>query len=247
MKTLFQEQTTAELEFRVGGLRLRGTLHLPDHRPAPVVIGCHGLLSSRRSPKQEALAQACRDRGLAYFRFDHRGCGDSEGRLETDCSLEKRVNDLLHAVRLLQRRADIQKRLGLFGSSMGGAVCIRAAAAAAPCAIVTCAAPIRSRSLPGVFRSAGSDGRLAALLTKKEFDLASDLPEIHRLLLFHGDADDVVPLAHAYEIIQGAGHPKRLVIQKNGDHRMSDPRHQEEFVREATRWFARALKLPAVG
>jgi alpha-beta hydrolase superfamily lysophospholipase len=246
MKPSFQKQTTEELEFRVDGLRLRGTLHLPEYRPAPVIVGCHGLLSSRRSTKQEALAQACQDRGLAYFRFDHRGCGDSEGRLETDCSLEKRVIDLLHAVRLLQRRADIQKRLGLFGSSMGGAVCIRAAAAAAPAAIVTCAAPVRSRSLPAVFGSAGPGGRTAALF-KKDFDLASDLPKIHRLLLFHGDADDVVPLAHAYEIIQGAGSPKRLIIQKNGDHRMRDPRHQERFIREATRWFARALVPSAAG
>jgi len=244
MKTPFQKQAIEELEFRADGLRLRGALHLPECRPAPVVVGCHGLLSDRRSPKQKALAEACQRRGLAYFRFDHRGCGESDGRLETGLSLENRVNDLLHAVRFLDRRPDIQKRRGLFGSSMGGAVCIRAAASAGAAAIVTCAAPVRSRPLKAVFSTAEPHGRRTPLL-HKEFDLADDLPKIRNLLLFHGDADEVVPVAHAYEILQGAGDPKRLIIQKSGDHPMSDSRHQEEFIREAALWFAQALAIPA--
>ena len=64
-------------------------------RPAPLVVGCHGLLSDRRSPKQTALAGACQRQGMAYFRFDHRGCGESEGRLEEHTTLEARCSDLL--------------------------------------------------------------------------------------------------------------------------------------------------------
>ncbi|MBR9980379.1 MAG: damage-inducible protein CinA, partial [Desulfatitalea sp.] len=58
------------------GHRLTGTLHLPDVERPPVVIGCHGLLADRRSPKQIALASALGRLGIAYLRFDHRGCGD---------------------------------------------------------------------------------------------------------------------------------------------------------------------------
>jgi alpha-beta hydrolase superfamily lysophospholipase len=179
---------------------------------------------------------------MAYFRFDHRGCGESEGRLETDTSLETRVSDLLNAVRHLYRRPDIQDRLGLFGSSMGGAVCIRAAGAARAAAIVTCAAPVRSRPLS----IAEPHGRGAALLTT-EFDLADDLPKIRNVLVFHGDADEVVPVAHAHQIIQNAADPKRLIIQKNGDHPMSDLRHQQEFIHAAALWFAQAFANPAKG
>jgi len=246
MKTTFQEQAVEELQFSADGFRLYGSLHLPARRPAPLVVGCHGLLSDRRSPKQTALAGACQRQGMAYFRFDHRGCGDSEGCLETDTSLDHRVSDLLHAVRHLYRRPDIQQRLGLFGSSMGGAVCIRAAGPAGAAAIVTCAAPVRSRPLKAAFVAAEPHGRAGTLL-KDEFDLIDDLPRIGNLLVFHGDADEVVPVAHAHEIIRLAAGPKRLIIQKSGDHPMSDPRHQQAFIREAVRWLHRSLVIPAAG
>lgn len=240
MKPAFRERAVEDLEFTVDGLRLRGTLHLPARRPAALVVGCHGLLSDRRSPKQVALAEECQRRGLAYFRFDHRGCGESEGRLETDTSLENRVSDLLQAIRHLYRRTDIQKRLGLFGSSMGGAVCIRAAAPSGAAALVTCAAPVRSRPLRAVFGAAEPHGGSASLL-KREFDLKDDLPKVRQILIFHGDADVVVPVAHAHEIAQRAAAPKRLIIQKNGDHPMSDPGHQQTFIRAAALWFVRGL------
>lgn len=240
MGAITREPTIEELEFRADGLRLRGTLHLPETRPAPLVVGCHGLLSDRRSPKQVALAQACRQRGLAYFRLDHRGCGESQGRLETDTSLANRVSDVLHAIRHLFRRADIERRLGLFGSSMGGAVCIRAASSSGAAAIVTCAAPVRSRPLKQAFKPADPHARMASLL-KNEFDLAGDLPNARNILIFHGDADDVVPVTHAHEIFRAASDPKRLIIQENGDHIMSEPRHQQEFIRTATLWLEHAL------
>jgi uncharacterized protein len=243
MKTHLQEPMLEELEFDADGLRLRGTLHLPERRPASLVVGCHGLSSDRRSPKQIALAEACRRQGLAYFRFDHRGCGESAGRLETATSLEERVSDLLHAIRHLYRRSDIRPGLGLFGSSLGGAVCIRAAAPAGAAALVTCAAPVRSRPLEAIFSAAGPHGRVAALL-KREFDLADDLTGVRNLLVFHGEADDVVPVAHAREIFRAAADPKRLILQRNGDHPMSDPGHQQEFVVEAALWFQRGLNLP---
>jgi alpha-beta hydrolase superfamily lysophospholipase len=238
--TTSPEPAIEELDFVADGLRLRGSLHLPVIRPAAVVIGCHGLLSDRRSPKQLALAGECLRGGLAYFRFDHRGCGESQGRLATDTSLENRVSDLLHAVRHLYRRTDIRKRMGLFGSSLGGAVCIRAAVPAGAAALVTCAAPVRSRPLKAVFTAAGTRGGLDALLSE-EFDLEADLPKARNILIFHGEADEVVPVAHAHEIARRAAEPKRLILQAGGDHPMSDPRHQREFVRAAALWFRQAL------
>jgi fermentation-respiration switch protein FrsA (DUF1100 family) len=232
-----------ELEFHADGFRLRGTLHLPAKRPAPLAIGCHGLFSDRRSPKQLALAQACQGLGMAYFRFDHRGCGESQGRLEQDTSLDGRCSDLLHAIRHLYRRSDIAKRLGLFGSSLGGAACIRAAVPADAAALVVFAAPVRSRTLTAARRAIQPDGRTASLL-KTEFDLDAELAAVGNILIFHGDADEVVPLAHAHEIFRNAGDPKRLIIQPNGDHLMSDPRHQEEFIRTAARWLQQGLASP---
>ena len=86
------------ISFFSDGFKLKGTLHLPStHRP-PVVIGSHGLYSSSGSPKQIALADHCNQLGIAYFRFDHRGCGASAGKFEEVTSREARCRDLSDAM-----------------------------------------------------------------------------------------------------------------------------------------------------
>jgi len=232
-----------DVNFTADRFNLRGTLHLPQSPSPPVVIGCHGLLSDRTSPKQVALAQACNRLGLAFFRFDHRGCGESEGRLEDQTTLDNRCSDLLHAIRHLTGRADLGKRVALFGSSMGGAVCLRVAAQADIASLVTFAAPVRSRPLKIADPHAKMDpgrARMAAVL-REDYDLGAELKKLRNIMVFHGEADDVVPVAHAREIFQRAAQPKRLVIQPRGDHLMSDPRHQQEFIREASLWLSGGL------
>ncbi|MCJ8503043.1 alpha/beta hydrolase [Desulfatitalea alkaliphila] len=93
------------IHFKSDGHRLTGTLHLPDVDRPPVVIGCHGLLADRRSPKQIALANALGRLGIAYLRFDHRGCGDSQGHLAAEHLLDDRCRDLYHAMQTLQTLA----------------------------------------------------------------------------------------------------------------------------------------------
>ena len=232
-----------DVNFTADRFNLRGTLHLPQSPSPPVVIGCHGLLSDRTSPKQVALAKACNRLGLAFFRFDHRGSGESEGRLEDHTTLDNRCSDLLHAIRHLTGRADLGKRVGLFGSSMGGAVCLRVAAQADIASLVTFAAPVRSQPLKIADPHAEMDpgrARMAAVL-REDYDLGAELKKLRNIMVFHGEADDVVPVAHAHEIFQRAAQPKRLVIQPRGDHLMSDPRHQQEFICEASLWLSRGL------
>jgi predicted acyl esterase len=84
-----------KITFLSDGFKLYGTLHLPPAERPPVVIGSHGLLSSSSSPKQIALARACTAAGIAYFRFDHRGRGKSEGVFKEVTSLKARCTDLL--------------------------------------------------------------------------------------------------------------------------------------------------------
>ncbi len=87
-----------EIHFISDSLRLCGILHLPLQKNPPVVIGSHGLLSSGNSPKQIALAQICNARGIAYFRFDHRGCGKSEGDFASVTTFKGRCTDLACAI-----------------------------------------------------------------------------------------------------------------------------------------------------
>ncbi len=73
---------------------LKGELCLPDTPYPPLVVGSHGLEGSRFSAKQQVLSRLLPENGIAFFRFDHRGCGDSQGDFIKDTSLEKRTRDL---------------------------------------------------------------------------------------------------------------------------------------------------------
>ncbi len=235
------------IRFASDNFLLRGVLHLPAAPHPPVVVGCHGLFSSGNSPKQIALAQKCNECGMAFFRFDHRGCGESEGNFTDVTSLKARCEDLRRAVETLRSREDIGRKIGLFGSSMGGAVCIAAAGMPEVDSIVTIAAPLRISStieaVEAIRRSADSDRPPDPSFYKRnlQFDISDALPKIHGILLFHGEADEVIPVSHGREIYQNVRGPKRLIVQNQGDHRMSNPEHQKEFMREAVSWFKASL------
>ena len=77
---------------------------------------------------------------------------------------------------------------------------------------------------------------------KRRFDISDRLPAVSNILIFHGDADDVVPVSHAEEIYSLVKRPKRLIKQKQGDHPMSNNTHQKTFIREASLWFKRGLQ-----
>jgi len=233
-----------KINFLSDGFKLKGYLHLPAAKRPPVVIGCHGLYSTSNSPKQLALADQCNRFGIAYFRFDHRGCGNSEGKFEKVTSLEARGRDLADAVAVITGTADTGDRFGLFGSSMGGSVCLSVAAELGANTLVTFAAPIRSRILEnGLPLSENSDTPGIFLDTqKRRFDISDRLPVICNILVFHGEADDVVPVSHADEIYSLVKPPKKLIKQKQGDHPMSNEVHQKTFIKEASLWFKQGLK-----
>lgn len=229
-----------EIQFLSETFWLKGYLHLPSAVKPPFVIGSHGLLSDKDSPKQIALAQHCNQRQMAYFRFDHRGCGESEAPFNAVTSLEARCTDLKAAAKMLASRPDLGTRMGLFGSSMGGSVCLSVARKLAARAVVTWAAPIRSAGL--ISQPDKANGGPASPFEKHPFDIAPALAGLRNILIFHGDADQIVPIAHAQEIAARAHDPKKLVVFSQSDHRMSRPADQQTFAREAARWFQFFLK-----
>jgi alpha-beta hydrolase superfamily lysophospholipase len=233
-----------EIEFPSDNFLLNGHLHLPPVKRPAVVIGSHGLFSDQNSPKQIQLARLCNRNKIAYFRFDHRGCGQSQAPFEEVTSLVARCTDLRAAAKMLKDRSDIGVQVGLFGSSFGGVVCLATAQYVKTDAIVTWAAPIRSTDL--VKNKADAVNRDEASASnhpfkKNPFDISDQLSGIQNILIFHGDADETVPLSHAREIYGRVGQPKKLVVFSQSDHRMSNRTHQKDFIREATGWFCMNL------
>ena len=245
MKLINSEENFIEkgISFLSDGFVLKGKLHLPEADQPPVVIGSHGLYSSKDSPKQIALARSCNRLGMAYFRFDHRGCGSSQGEFAKVTSLASRCRDLRDAVEAIRNREEAGRPIGLFGSSMGGTVSLTVAGELGAAAIVTFAAPVCSQIHMGqLAHSTGYNTEGIFFDSQKHaFDITEKLSQVRNILIIHGDADKTVMLSHAREIYRLAGIPKKLIVQQNGDHRMSDINHQNEFLCEASNWFKSGL------
>lgn len=225
------------------GYRLEGHLHLPRRKKPSVVIGSHGLLATQDSPKQIALAHACNLKGMGFFRFDHRGCGQSEGGESERFSFEARCRDLLKACETMREIEETGDAVAVFGSSLGGAVACRVSSILKPKAIVTFAAPV---SIDCIFDSIQKHSVPMELprsfLKSLAFDNQEYLSHIQNIMVVHGDNDEVVPVSEALKIFRIAGNPKKLMIQKNGDHRMSSKTHQDEFVQAVAEWFNKGFE-----
>lgn len=242
------EKQTIHIDFTSQGFLLKGVLHLPDVTYPPLVVGSHGLEGSKDSAKQTVLARHLVENKIAFFRFDHRGCGESQGDFITQTSLEKRTIDFIAAITHILSLGKTSRDLAIFGSSMGGATCINAweRLLQSPkidinlCGAVLCSAPVKSRTIENIpFQANNNRPALPLSFFEKNllFDIRDKAKELFSLLIFHGDADKVVPVSNAHDIYDLAKTPKRLIIHKNGDHQMTDKTDQAEFEAQSTAWF----------
>jgi pimeloyl-ACP methyl ester carboxylesterase len=112
------------------GLRLHGMLGVPaglpggERRAAFLVL--HGFGSNAESGNVTAPTRILSDYGYVTLRFDMRGCGKSEGEFGRVICLEQ-VEDLGNALDFLAQHPSVDPdRIGVIGSSFGGAVAVYA-------------------------------------------------------------------------------------------------------------------------
>jgi alpha-beta hydrolase superfamily lysophospholipase len=240
--------TSHQIKFTVQDLILTGVLHLPRTTGSPpLVVGSHGLEGSKNSAKQQALSVLLPENGMAFFRFDHRGCGTSQGDFLTQTSLETRTQDYVAAVTHVLGLGLTGQSVALFGSSMGGATCINAwkpleDQGISICAGVICSAPVVSATIHKVPPTAtGRNLPLRFFVENLIFNLLDRARDLHHLLIFHGDADDVVPVENAHNLYHRARSPKKIVIFPKGDHQASSTAHQAAFEKETLAWLLQAF------
>jgi len=101
------------------GHRVAAILTIPDGGTDKICILCHGFLSSKTSSTNNALTRILIGQGIATFRFDFFGQGESEGPFE-QITVSLAVEQVQRSVDLMRERG--YRYIGLMGSSFGGLV-----------------------------------------------------------------------------------------------------------------------------
>jgi len=228
--------------FKSEGQKMAGVLHLPDKRHSPCVIASHGLLSSKESEKYIALGESLSNEGIVMLRFDFRGIGESEGRIEDD-TVSRRIADLGAAIDFMLTRPDLGRRMGLVGSSLGGYVSLfKAARNKEIRALVIWATPFHLDDLGSKKQEEKEPLPGEAFFRDlPKHTLLSILPKISNCMVIHGEKDELVPVDQAWEIFQGLNGPKEIHVIEGADHRLTQPNHRRRAMDLTVEWLKKFL------
>ena len=222
------------------GHRISAVFSRPSGPSTGVVVLCHGFLSSKNSTTNKTLTRALNDSGLATFRFDFFGQGESEGPFE-DITVSLAVGQAQAAV--AQVRSKGYNRIGLVGSSFGGLVAILTAAQhpeigclALKCPVVDFAEELRLEFGPGglaqwqatdtIPNLMGGAGRVRLkyhlyedCLRQIAYEPASRI--VAPTLVVQGARDELVPLHQSQRLLTALRGPKRLDLLPEADHQFT--------------------------
>lgn len=189
------------------------TLHgwlVPANPSRGLILFCHGNAGniSHRLDNIRRLNEI----GLSVFIFDYRGYGLSGGRI-TEAGF---YLDAEAAYEVARQHAGRERlKLVLFGRSLGGIAAVYLASEH-PCSGVI---------LESTFTNLGAMAKIHFPLPVPESLLRSRLNSLDRIgkvtervLFFHGDADDIVPISLGQELFEAATGPKEFVVIPGAGH-----------------------------
>jgi len=239
--------------------QLIGILHLPKgNKKWPLVVFSHGFGSSKTKRKYVKLARALEKNGIASFRFDFEGCGDSEGELQR-ITAKRCVFDLESAIKWVLRQNNINKnKIALLGSSFGAVVITvfitwRKFPAKA---LVLWAPALNQRELmpywytkndlkkwrkQGYFIRKEKKVGVQYLKENQDKDYSLVLDEINTpILIIHSKKDEVIPIKFSKKIAKDYRNVQLKIYQK-ADHKFEDCNIQQKLVRDTIRWLKKYL------
>lgn len=200
------------VELEIDGVRLPADLGVPPEATG-VVVFAHGSGSSRRSPRNRAVAAGLRDAGLATLLFDL--LTEAEGRDRRNVfDIDLLGGRLAEVVDSPHLPADLP--VGLFGASTGAAAALNAA--------------VERPGAVGAVVSRG--GRVdmardpAAVGAPVRMVVGGEDPEVLRL---NREAADRLDVTHDLCVVEGAGHL------------FEGPGELEQVTDLAREWFLRHL------
>jgi len=226
------------------------------HPPQPkgLIVTCHGYWGSKAQP--EAVAQILVRAGYAVILWDLRGHGEHPGRRCTWGRDE--VEDILRLVEQLQHDAAWGRLpVGMLGYSMGGAVALLAMARTERLRVGVVDSTYarlgsllrrylrRIHHLPawpfGHLACLGVSWRLRTPLARLDPLTVVPFTAPRPLLLIHGDSDQSVPVAEAWQLCHAWPGPKAFWRMASSDHMQMQERYRPAYERKVTAFFDRHL------
>lgn len=249
------------------GEKIFGVLHLPvGISQAPVVLVCHGLAGHKTGKYRVYvdLAMQLSKLGIATMRFDHRGCGDSEG-IFYDVTPEGHYSDALLCLDYVKNHPRIDSsRIGIFGRSFGGVVAVKTASEAGNIKAMGLWCPMFSgnqwqdqwqlvqsntnnkKFMMEMMQVNSQQGSYEFFDAFFSINIQSDLVNLHDvpLLHIHGEVDTRVNMQHAldYEACRKeSSATSKFVKLPNTDHDFSHFDERRQALEQTVNWFSKYL------
>jgi len=246
------------------GTNLVGRLERPDPsrgEPAAYALFAHCFTCSKDLKAAVRISRTLVERGIAVFRFDFTGIGESAGDFG-DTDFSSNLDDLEAAADFLRR--EYRAPQILIGHSLGGAAVLAAAERMAEVeAVATIGAPSDTEHLRETLLRKAPEleerGEARVQLGPQAFtikrQLLEDLGREHlertigelgrALLIFHSPVDEIVDIDNARRIYQAARHPKSFVSLDDADHLLTNPRDARYVGEVLAAWAGRYVALEA--
>ena len=217
------------------GDMLSARLSVPaDGEVHACVLFAHCFTCSKDLKPVRHITRALTQAGMAVFRFDFTGLGESEGDF-ADTTFASNTEDLLAAAAYMKR--ELEGPSILLGHSLGGAAVLAAAGSIGTCkAVATVGAPFDPSHVTHLFGDSLSEieaeGRAEVRIAGRSFTVSRAflrdieghrMEEILRtlrrpLLVLHSPVDSVVGIENAALIYEAARHPKSFVSLDDANH-----------------------------
>ncbi len=253
--------------FQSGPFELVYSVSLPDGPgPHPGVLFCHGFTGHRIESRRmySRLARRLAAAGIASFRFDHRGCGDSEGDF-SDFTPTGMLEDLDAALGVFLSRPWLERgRMAVVGYSLGGLAASYVLGRCADFCTAVYWAPVarpdiirdRLATLDGfeLYRQQGyfdlSGFRVSRAYIDYIGEIARPLDWVREfpgpILFLHGADDDIVKPEQSERYIAVRKNPgDRKVVVPGADHSFSTAPLIDRVLDESEAWLLARLIPPA--
>jgi fermentation-respiration switch protein FrsA (DUF1100 family) len=236
------------------GLRLSCWLVRQPEAARGTIIYLHGVGDCKISGV--SYARFFFRRGFNTFLYDSRRHGNSEGSYCTYGFYER--HDLSTVIDYLQSRDELRAGpFGVFGTSMGAAVALQAAALDERIAAIVAEASFtdlrtimvdyqkRMTKLPWHFlrNAAMTRSQKIAKFKAREVSPLQAVKSVRKPILFiHGTDDSHISTAYSKALYQNANEPKELLLVPRGDHTDLLNVGGGEYVQRITSFFERNLR-----